>query len=286
MRTRSLALALAASGLAGYALVASVNPLWAAALAAAGVGFGSISPLVAARRMGFLAAAAPHSALLATALAFIILDSPRSAAVASLAAGILLVYTAGYPVYRGVDVDLVTYLFVGFTAAASVVALYYASTAKAGYSPAALLLGDPLLATRWEAYYSLLAAGAVAMLSLLTYEAQVYSGIDREDARLATGRLWLYDLAFFTALGVAAVGLIRVSGFILEHVLILVPAAIASGLAASVRDAMTLSIASAVAASGLGGVLALSLNIAPAGAVGLTLTAIYGALNLTRLRGP
>lgn len=271
---------LASMGLAGYAVIAKVNVLWAAALASAGLGFGFVSSLVAARRMGFLAAAAPHSALLATAAAFILLKTPESAAAFSLLAGILLIYIAGYPVYRGVDADLVTYLFVGFTAAASVVALYYAS--GAGYSIASLLLGDPLLATRWEAIYSLIAAGVVTLLSLSTYEAQVYSGIDRDDARLATRQLRLYDLAFFTALGIAAVGLIRVSGFILEHVLILIPAAIASGLASSAREALAVSVASALAASGIGGVLALSFNIAPAGAVGLTLTAIYAALAITK----
>ncbi len=282
MYTRSIALILVALGLAGYAVIARINLLWAAALASAGLGFGFISPLVAARRMGFLAAAAPHSALLATAVAFILLETPESAAVASLLAGILLIYGAGYPVYKGVDADLVTYLFVGFTAAASVVALYYASATGAGYSLASLLLGDPLLAIRWEAYYSLIAAGVVALLSLATYEAQVYGGVDRDDARLATGRLWLHDLAFFTALGIAAVGLIRVSGFILEHVLILIPAAIASSIASSAREALLISVASALAASGIGGVLALSLNIAPAGAIGLTLTAIYGALAVTK----
>lgn len=285
MRAHSLFLALLLAGLAGYTIVARVNLLWVATLLAAGLGFGSVSPLVAVRRVGFLAAAAPHFALLATAASVMMLATPKAAALASLVAGVALVYSAGYLIYRGADADLVTYLFVGFASAASVIVLYYASTVGAGYSIASLILGDPLLATTWEAYYALGAAATVTLLSLATYDAQVYSGIDRNTARLAIGRLWLYDLAFFTALGLASVGLIRVSGFILEHILILIPAAIAAGLASSAREALALSIASAIAASGVGGALALAIDIAPAGAIGLTLTAVYAVLAAMKRAG-
>ncbi|GAB6147820.1 metal ABC transporter permease [Stetteria hydrogenophila] len=282
MRTRELTLLLVAAGVAGYIAEARVNPLWAAALVAAGVGFGFLSPIVAARRMGFLSAAAAHSALLAAAIAFILLGSLQSAAPAATVIGVLLIYLAGYLVYKGYDVEVVTYLFVGFTAAASVIALYYASTMSSGYKLSSLILGDPLLATRGEAYYSLAIAGFVALVSLASYEAQVYIGVDREDARLTMGRLWLYDLAFFTMLGVASVGLIRISGFILEHVLILVPAAIAASAASSMSEALALSVASAIAASGLGGVLAIILDISPSGAIGLTLIVIYALIVLAK----
>lgn len=272
----ALPASLAAAGLAGLALVARLEASWALSLAAAAVAFGALSPVVAARRAGFLAAAAPHAALLAAA-ASLAIPGPRGlTAIASLALGIALVYCVGYTIYRGADPETATYVFVGATASLSVITLHYvASRVAGGYAVSAVLLGDPLLATTREAALAVAAALAAAAPLAASLPYQFYLGLDRDDLRLAGAPVWLYDMIFYTSLGLAAVGLIRVVGFVLEHVLVLVPAAMAYRLASRPSEALALSLSASLAAVGLGGAIAVALDVAPAGAAGATLLILY-----------
>lgn len=268
--------ALALAGLAGLWAVGRLEAAWAASLAAAGLAFGALSPVVAARRAGFLAAAAPHAALLAAAAALALPLPGQLAGPASLALGMALVYAVGYAVHRGADPETATYVFVGSTASLSVAALYYVAThGPGGYAVSAVMLGDPLLATGREAATALGLAALASALALATLRYQFYLGFDRDDLRLAGAPVWAYDLAFYTSLGLAAVGLIRVVGFVLEHVLVLLPAALSFRLASRPHEAAALSVAAGMAAVGLGGALALRLDVAPAAAAGATLLILY-----------
>jgi len=255
-----------------------------AVMASATLVFGLLSSVVAARRLFFLAGAAPHASLLAALLAVpTALAVGTSFTVLTGLIGILLVYAVGYAIYRGVDEDIATSLFVSATASLSVILAYLVATRYSlGFDITALVFGDPLLAGREEALSSALVAALVATTLLATYRRQVYIGVDREAAQLAGLRVWFYDWLFFTMLGLGISVLIRSVGFVLEHVLVLIPGAIA-GYASSSREALLYATASSCIAGALGLWASRLLNVAPAGATGLVLLALYVlALTLTR----
>lgn len=266
--------------LAGY------DPVPALVLASASLAFGVIGSLVAARRLYFLAGAAPHSALLAALLAVAVhgaVGLPLEALLPVL--GVLLVYTVGYTVFRGVDPDTATALYVSVTASLSVILVYIVKTRyPMAVDVAALVFGDPLLASRGEAFTALAVAAVAAAAVALTYREQVYIGLSREQASLTGIRLWVYDLVFFTLLGLVVSMLIPVAGFVLEHVLVLLPGALAA-LAPSSREALLSAAVASLLSGGLGLWLAVLLNISPAGSTGLVLFLLYlTALHRARRR--
>ncbi len=278
--------AAAAAGLLALAAYASlVDPVPAASMAGAAVGFGVLGALVAARRLYFLAGAAPHAALLAALLGvpLLYMGLPPSVSVPLLAT--LLVYAAGFPVYRGADPDRVTSVFVAATASASVVAGYLVLTRyPLEVELQALVFGDPVLATPGEAAAALAAAAAALALGVLTYRENVYIGVSREHALLAGLRVWVYDLAFFTLLGLATSLLLRVSGFVLEHVFILLPGSIAASSGSSGRG-LWAALGSALLAAAAGLWAGLLLGLSPSGVAGLSLLGLYLASLVLRRGG-
>ncbi|HDJ26667.1 MAG TPA: hypothetical protein ENF34_05065 [Candidatus Bathyarchaeota archaeon] len=121
----SLLLALATAALASY-----LNPRWVAVMVSAALAYGFLSSLVAARRLYFLAGASAHSALLAAVLAFPLAATTGllSEHAWALLVGLALMYVVGYMIYRGVEPDTATAVFVAATASASVLAIYYVLT--------------------------------------------------------------------------------------------------------------------------------------------------------------
>ena len=274
---------LAVAGLTALAAAEALllSPRWVAVVLSAALAYGFMSSIVAARRLYFLAGATAHSALLAAVLAL-----PLAAFTGllgeegwALLVGLVLTYAVGYMIYRGVDPDTATAVFVAATASASVLAIYYVLTRfPLEVELWAIVVGDPLLASRREAWLALAVAVLTTVGVLLTYREQVYVGIDREFARLSGIRVWAYDLLAFTLLALTTVGLIKVVGFVLEHVLLLLPAAIATRLSESSRDVLVASTSVSVMASLVGLYLAVLLDQSPAGVVGLILLAIYLAV--------
>jgi len=253
---------------------------WAPALALASstITLGFLGVLVAARRLYFLAGEAPHAALLSALLAAVLYSTLGvRMEVSMLFTGILLIYGVGYPIFRGLDPDTVTAVFVSITASMSVILAYLVqSMLPPGFSVEAVVFGDPLLAGRADALLSALVMVLVALATLLTYREQVYVGFSREHAALTGMRLWVYDLVFFTMLGVGLSMLVKTVGFILEHVLILLPGAIASQAPDS-RKALAYALTAAYASSSLGLWLGYIANVSPSGATGLLLFAVYAA---------
>ncbi len=264
----------ALTGLSAFLL----NPIWVAVMVSAAVAYGTMSSIVAARRLYFLAGASAHSALLAAVLAlplanFIGLMSERAWAVL---VGLALTYSVGYMIHRGMDPDVATSIFVAATASASALAIYYVLTRFPLEAELwAIMVGDPLLSSPSEAFYALGVAGLTASAVVLTYREQVYIGLDREFARLSGIRTWAYDLLVFTLLGLITVSLIKVVGFVLEHVLLLLPSAIATRLSRSSRAVLLASLSVSLAASLSGLYLSVLANLSPAGLVGLVLLAAY-----------
>ena len=274
---------LAVAGLTALAAAEALflSPRWVAVVLSAALAYGFMSSIVAARRLYFLAGATAHSALLAAVLAL-----PLAAFAGflgeegwALLVGLVLTYAVGYMIYRGVDPDTATAVFVAATASASVLAIYYVLTRfPLEVELWAIVVGDPLLASQHEAWLALAVAALTTAGVLLTYREQVYVGIDREFAQLSGIRVWAYDLLAFTLLALTTVGLIKVVGFVLEHVLLLLPAAIATRLSESSRDVLVASTSVSVMASLVGLYLAVLLDQSPAGVVGLILLAIYLAV--------
>jgi len=264
---------------AAYALSYSVTA--SETMLGAALGLGGLGVLVAARRLYFLAGAAPHAALFAALLAVPAAFSlGGSITLWILLISILLTYIVGYAVHRGADPDTVTSVFVSMMASLSVVMAYLVvSRYPLGVDLAALVFGDPLLASHVEAVEALAAAAVTLTLVLLTYREQVYLGVDVDAARLAGLRTWLYDLIFYTMLGIGLGLTIRSVGFVLEHVMILVPGALAT-YAPSSRDALLYAVSASLFAGAAGLALGVLLDVSPAGMAGLVLFLFYLAAYL------
>ena len=261
---------------------------WVLVVTSAGLAYGVLSSVVAARRLYFLAAATPHSALLAAvsaiALTYVV---GLNEYVWSLLIGIGLVYIVGFMIFRGVDPDVATSVFVASTSALSVIMIYYVLT-NFRYSADVLtiIIGNPLLATWSDVAYSLILAIVIALLTTLTYYRNVYLGLDREGAMVLGIPIWLYDLTVFTSLGLAVVGLIKVVGFVLEHILILLPSSIALTVSRSAKDTIVVSTLASLTAATLGLYLAAKAGIAVSGAIGVILLTTYtSALTIKKIRG-
>ena len=255
----------------------SYDVKWVLVFACAGISYGVLSSLVAARRLYFLAGASPHAALLAAVLSIALTSIIGiNTYFWALLLGIALLYIAGFMIYRGLDADIATSVFVSLTSALSVIAIYFILT-NFRYSADVLsiIVGNPLLISWFDVLFLIALTLAIILPILLTYYENVYVGIDREDAITSGSRLWLYDLITFTALALATVGIIKVVGFVLEHVLILLPGSIAIASSRNSKEALLTSLIISLSMALLGLNMASIFNIAPSGMIGLLLFAIY-----------
>ncbi len=261
----------------GFLLSLTYSPVWVTVMFSTAIAFGSISSVLAARRLFFLGGASPHSSLMAVALAIpLAYMVGRSYVAWSLLIGILLIYVAGYSIYRGVDPDIATAVFVSFTASGGVLAAYYALTNyPLGFDLASLVIGDPVLATMDDAVLAAATAIITFTAVILTYREQISLGIDRESANLSGIRVALYDYTVFTVLGLTTIVFIRIAGYILEHVLVLLPASIAVYRARGSMEALENSIMVALASSLLGLHTGIILNLSPSGLTGFYLLVYY-----------
>ncbi|MCE4625056.1 MAG: metal ABC transporter permease [Desulfurococcales archaeon] len=272
-------LASAAAGflLLSYPVVEGYPARWSIVLGMAGIALGSISLLVYVRRLLFAAASAPHAAFFAASLALIISSSLGGDLLLwTVLAGTLIIYSLGYAVYSGMDPDDATALFASLTTSLGVVTMYYAITHySTGASLSSIVLGDPLLASREEIAYAAVIGTAALMASLAAAREISYMGVDREDAKLSGIRTWAYDLALFTLLALTVVGLVRVVGFAVEHVLVLIPGAVATMHSRGPTHAVLASVSLSLLASGLALVTGVLLNLSPSGLIGVFMVTIY-----------
>ena len=254
-----------------------VDPRWVVVTLGSAVAFGSLSPLVHARRFNFFAASLPHSALLSATLGYVLSITvgghPAAWAVAlSLPLSTLLIYF----IHAGVSVDSATSAFVAFSVAGSIAAMYYVLT----YYPAKVslwsyILGDPLLASWDDALLVATIAALTCTVSALTYMTELNIGLDSEFAAASGIRVKLHDYLLASLLTIASVTLLKVVGFAIEHVVVLLPGALSARLARSAREFFVFSLLSSLAASAAGLALSLLANLAPAAAIGFVLLGAY-----------
>ncbi|MEM4620202.1 MAG: metal ABC transporter permease, partial [Desulfurococcaceae archaeon] len=116
----------------------------------------------------------------------------------------------------------------------------------------------------------------------LTYHEQLSISIDIVSTRLSGVNIVVYDLIAYTLIGIGVVGLLKIVGYILEHVLILIPSSIATIVSKSAREALILSILLALNSSLIGLHLSILLNLPPSGLIGFVLLVIYLASMVSR----
>ncbi len=259
---------------------------WLISMYLIGLTYGFASALVSTRKLYFLAEAAPHSALLAVvaSIALSTVTGFDELAAATLI-GLALVCSICYFIHRGVDQDVATAVYVSATASLSVISMYFVMARAARVVEiASLMIGDPLLMTHRDLAYLMLVAVVVIALSSSTYRGNVVVGVDPEYSKLMGVKVWLYDLTTFIVIGLTSIGLLRAVGYILEHILLLVPAAIAINSHSS-SEALKLAVSSSVFASIAGLLASIAVNVAPSGAIGLVLLLIYVTSSIVRGRG-
>ncbi len=261
--------------------------LWLGVIVSSALAFSALSPVVGARRLYFLAGALPHVALFSASSSILIAGIVGGGELFwTLLVGLVLTYVIGYALHRGAEPEAITAIFVGVTSSLSVLVLYYAVTRYVETrSVYALIIGDPLLTRFSDLCFSVALAVIVVVLVIATYRVNVYIGLNREHALLSGVRVWFYDLLFFTLLAITVTGLVRIVGFILAHVLILIPGAASSFLCRRSTDVLVLSMASGVMASSLGLLLGLSLNLSPTGITGIVLVLVYAVALVLRRAG-
>jgi len=267
------------SALISYAAILglSYNVLWVIIFTSAALIYGSLSNIVAVRKLYFLASAAPHAALFAVTLSLPISkliggDSFVYASIFSLA----LIYVVGCMIYKGFDIDVATSMFVGASTSLTVILIFYVLTKfPVEYSLSAVIMGDPLLVSWREGFIVMVIAAITYAAVHLTFDEQLSIGLDRASAMLSGIRVWLYDLLAYTLLGIGAVALIKIAGYILEHVLLLLPPAISITRARSAREAFSSTLLLSVASSLAGLHLSLITNLPPSGMIGLILILLY-----------
>jgi len=190
--------------------------------------------------------------------------------------GLSIIYVVGFAIHKGFDPDVVTSIAIGATVSGSVMAMYFALTRyRTSYSLWSLILGDPLLATQRDVYALATMAIVVVVLTLAIYKVVIYLGIDRDSAYLVFRNVHIYDFLFFTVVGLTSIAVIKIVGFVLEHVLLLLPALTAMNVVEGGRNVLVTSIVVAISSTLIGFSTAMVLNIAPASAVGFTILSMY-----------
>lgn len=250
---------------------------WILAISLSSMVFGVVSPLVLSRRLLFLAGTLPHSALLSALLA-IILDRALSfpPQLGSIIISVALVSVVLYTISKGLRTDVATAIFLSLTVSLTALSLYYVITSfPVRESIWSYLVGDPLLVTWEDARYTALISLIVLGINLPLLKRQILIGADRDLARISGVKVAFYDVITALSLAIATVGLLRITGFVLEHVMILLPGITASSLSRSLRGFLLQAFMISLL-GGLGGLmLGLLTGLAPSGCTGLVLLSIY-----------
>lgn len=254
------------------------------ALMGSALAFGSVSALVAARGLYFLAHVTPHAALLAVPAAFLVslwLGGGEGFIAALIT--VVLLLAAGYAISRGVSGDVAASLLASFTASTSAIILYEAQRRLGAARVSSLILGDPLLVGLSEGVIGLALGLTVFIVSLSIAREVFYIGLSRELAAAEGLKVEFYDFTLYTLIALTTVTMLGIVGFLVASILILLPGAIASLFSRGSIETLAASVAIALAASTIGLIGGLTLNISPSGAIGLTLVALYAVLRVARV---
>ncbi|MEM0296749.1 MAG: metal ABC transporter permease [Zestosphaera sp.] len=280
-----------------YTAVATIlsvlNPLfkvefkWNVTFTALGLLFGSLSPLIATRRLYYLSAAAPHASLFSVALSMLIAGALGISDyyVTAIFVSTLLVLGVGYMIRSGLDPDVATSVFVSSTTALSVLLMYYVLTKYRLTSINAIMLGDPLLIPYHEVLMLTVMSVLVLVVVLTTFKESVCAGIDSDLVKLSGVKAILYDLIPYALVGLVAVTSLKLVGYVLSHVLALLPSLTSINVSKQARESLIHSIGLTTIATLTGLPLSTHFNVSPSGTVGILLTLFY-LMTLVKRRMP
>lgn len=238
-----------------------------------GIALSLVNYIVYYRRLEFLAAESVHISLLAVT-AGLILEYYLGFTwlFYSIIIGLVFTYLVLVLMKSGIPVEKASAVVVSLVAALNVITIHYALlNIPLRYSLSGLIIGDPLLLTRSECVIATLFSTTISILVLVYSREIVEVSIDPVAARLSGLRVWFYDILSYTLIGITTIGLLRLAGFIMEHVLILLPAITASMYSRSIREHVFNTVILGTALTSTGYLLSLYFNTAPTGMTGLLL---------------
>ncbi|MEM4912668.1 MAG: metal ABC transporter permease [Desulfurococcaceae archaeon] len=247
------------------------------AYVAMGGAMAAISFVVYYRRLEFLAAGATHSALLAVVLGVLLeYYTGLNHYVLALLIGLAVIYAAGVLVKMGLTPEKASALLVSFTSASAVLSVHYALTMMPGrVSLSALILGDPLLLTVDEAVLGITLSFTIIAAVYLLRRAVVETSVDEVSAKIAGLNTAFYDLVVYTLIGAVTIGMLRLAGYVMEHVFVLLPALATAEFSGSTDEHLVLTITAGVLSALLGYLLSYLVRSIPTGVTGLLLLALF-----------
>ena len=250
---------------------------WIIVIFSAGMSFAVLSPMIAARKLYYFASSLPHAALFAAVVGYpLAVVFGGDPAIWAIVVGVPLSYIVIYLVQRGVEEDVATAVFVSFAVSASVAAIYFVLTHYAVQTSLwSYILGDPLLASWGDTYFGLVIMAVSLALTLPFYREHVLIGFDRDFAEVSGIKTRLYDYMVVTALTIAAVGFLKIVGFVVEHVMLLLPASLALNLSKTSFQALYISVLASLSASLVGLFLSILVDAAPSAVIGFILLLGY-----------
>ncbi|MEM2021944.1 MAG: metal ABC transporter permease [Zestosphaera sp.] len=271
--------------LLGLSMLLRMELKWITTFISLGLLFGFLSPVIAARRLYYLSAAAPHASLLSITLSIIVTESIgfNNYYLASTLVAILMMLGVNYLVRSGLDPDVATSAFVAGSATSSVLLLHYVLVNyRPVYSINALMLGDPLLVSFQEVLILVVILIVTIAVVLTTFRENICVGIDADLVRLSGVKAIFYDLTPYVLIAINAIVLVKLVGYVLSHVMILLPSLASMNLSKQARETLIHSVGLSAVTALAGLLLSTYLNVSPSGAIGGTLTLIYLATLVKR----
>jgi len=231
-----------------------------------------------------LSAAMPHIALFSASLALAVTKAGQAQTIALATAinvSIALAYRQAVLAAR--NEDAVTSVTVGLATSSSVLVLYYLyKRARFSGEVAALIVGDPLLVSPASVAFTVVGCALVLLFVLPFWKEHMIVGLDRDYAKITGLRATLYDLAYYALLAASSTLFIRTVGYILLHVLLLMPGSIAVLASPTLSQVMQVSAALALTVAAASLFLGIHADVSPTGLIGVLLIVIYAVASAYR----
>lgn len=252
-------------------LLKVTEPAWVITMLSIGLAYGSLSYLISIRKLFYLAEASPHIALFIFTLSTLTLGFyGLETLMLSIFIGVFIMTLLGLATSRTRDQDKNVSLIVGLSASFNVLTLYILIRSNPrGFSLTSIFIGDPLLSTTRETAVALTIALFTLVIITLTLREQLITSIDREFAKISKLKTWFYDSIAYAILAINTIGMLRITGFILQHVLALLPSVAISAIKRSLWESYVLTITSTVYITLLSLNASLLIGVPPPGIVGL-----------------
>lgn len=245
----------------------------------------TVSIVVYYKRLELLAAESVHISLFAVTLGYIanyILNLPVF--MCAVMVGLLMIYLSLLMVRKGLGEERASAVIVSSTSALSVILMYYAlTTVPARYSLSSIILGDPLLLTRNDSLLAIYISIALFLLVMIFLKEIIETSIDPVSASLTGVRVKFYDLVTYTAIGLTSIVFLRLAGYVMEHVLMLLPAIASTFYSSSLREHVMNTLLLGTSATALGLAISIHLNVAPTGVTGIIVLIMF-VIGFTRRR--